>query len=427
MLYKNISEITESEMNMITRRELDFFKVMDSVREIINSVQRDGDKALKEYTRKFDGANITDIEVEDFEIEDAYSTIDTDIIEALENAAVSIAGFHGSQVEPEIQLTEVEPGLTLGHKVTPLASVGAYVPGGKAAYPSTALMTVIPAKIAGVPEVCICTPPNAEGKIDPLTLVAADMAGADRIYKVGGAQAIAAMAFGTETIPAVDKIVGPGNVYVTAAKFAVRSIVEIDFPAGPSELVVLADETGEAGFIASDMIAQVEHDPSAFAMLITTSSALAHEVKKELVSQSKVLPRKDIIEKSLEHGAIVTANHMDEAIVLSNKIAPEHLEIITVNPLSVLGKILHAGSISIGNYSPAAAGDYASGTNHVLPTAGFARMASGLNVAHFTKKTCIQMITDNGLAKLKDTIVRIADAEGFRGHAASIEKRFGAG
>lgn len=425
MIYKNISEINEDEMNLITRREMDFFKVMDSVQEIIDKVLREGDRALIDYTKKFDGADIVDIEVDDTEIEAAYGSVDTDIIEALENAASSIAEFHGSQVEPGLVLTEVEPGLTLGHKVTPLASVGAYVPGGKAAYPSTALMTVIPAKIAGVPEVSVCTPPDAKGEVNPLTLVAADMAGTDRIFKVGGAQAIAAMAFGTETVPAVDKIVGPGNVYVTAAKTAVRSIVEIDFPAGPSELVVLADETANAGFIASDIIAQVEHDPNAFGILVTTSSTLAHDVKKELMSQSRIQPRKDIIEKSLEHGAIIIANHMDEAIVLSNKLAPEHLEIMTGDPLVVLGKILHAGSISIGNYSPAAAGDYASGTNHVLPTAGFARMASGLNVAHFTKKICVQMITEQGLANLKDTIVRIADAEGFRGHAASIEKRFG--
>lgn len=427
MLYKNISEISESEMNMIARRELDFFKVMDSVQEIIETVHRDGDKALKDYTKKFDGADIIDIEIEDFEIEKAYSSIDTDLTEALENAAISIAEFHGSQVEPGLQLTEVEPGLTLGHKFTPLASVGAYVPGGAAAYPTTALMTVIPAKIAGVPEVSVCTPPNAKGEISPLTLVAADMAGADRIFKVGGAQAIAAMAFGTETIPAVDKIVGPGNVYVTAAKVAVRSMVEIDFPAGPSEIVVLADETGNAGFIASDMIAQMEHDPNSFAILMTTSSALAHDVKKELMSQTRVQLRKDIIEKSLEHSAIIIANHMDEAIVLSNKFAPEHLEIMARDPLGILGKILHAGSISIGDYSPAAAGDYASGTNHVLPTAGFARMASGLNVSHFRKKIFVQMINEAGLAKMKDTIVRIADAEGFKGHSASIEKRFSAG
>lgn len=424
MLYKKISELTQEDMEHIMLREVEFFKVMDDVSVIINDVKKEGDDALKKFTKEFDGADIVDIEVEDIEIENAYEEVEPELIEALENAAANIAAYHGGQVEAGLSLTEVEPGLTLGYKVTPIASVGVYVPGGTAAYPSTALMTVIPAKVAGVMEVIVCTPPNKDGKINPLTLVAADMAGADRIFKVGGAQGIAAMAFGTETIPSVDKIVGPGSVYVTAAKMLVRNTVEIDFPAGPSEVVVLADESGEAGCIAADMIAQVEHDPKATAILITTSSKLAEEVKKELELQSKILPRKDIIEKSLEHAAILIANHLDECIVTSNKLAPEHLEIMVADPLSVLEKIQHAGSISIGKYAPAAAGDYASGTNHVLPTGGYARMVSGLNVGHFIKKSCVQIINEFGLKNLKDTIVRLAEAEGFQGHVASIEKRF---
>ncbi|TAN42371.1 MAG: histidinol dehydrogenase [Candidatus Methanoperedens sp.] len=295
MLYKKISELAQEDMEQIVLREVEFFKVMDDVSAIINEVKKEGDDGLKKFTRGFDGADIVNIEVEDIEIEDAYEEVEPELIEALENAAANIAAYHGSQVEAGLSLTEVEPGLTLGYKVTPIASVGVYVPGGTAAYPSTALMTVIPAKVAGVVEVIVCTPPNKDGKINPLTLVAADMAGADRIFKVGGAQAIAAMAFGTETIPSVDKIVGPGSIYVTAAKMLVRNTVEIDFPAGPSEVVVLADETGEAGWIAADMIAQVEHDPKATAILITTSSKLAEEVKKELELQSKILPRRDTI------------------------------------------------------------------------------------------------------------------------------------
>ncbi len=423
-MYKKISELTQEDLEQIMMREMDFFKVMDDVSAIISEVEKDGDEALRKFTKKFDGADIVDIEVEDGEIENAYEEVKPELIEALENAAANIASYHGSQVEAGLSLTEVEPGLILGYKVTPIASVGVYVPGGTAAYPSTALMTVIPAKVAGVIEVIVCTPPNMEGKINPLTLVAADMAGADRIFKVGGAHAIAAMAFGTETIPSVDKIVGPGSVYVTAAKMLVRNTVEIDFPAGPSEIVILADESGEAGWIAADMIAQVEHDPKATSILITTSQELAEKVKEELDAQSKVLPRRETIEKSMEHAAILSANHLDEGIVMSDRLAPEHLQIMVADPLSVLEKVCHAGSISVGKYAPAAAGDYASGTNHVLPTGGYARMVSALNVNHFTKKSCVQVISEFGLKSLKDTIVKLAQAEGFEGHAASVEKRF---
>ncbi len=424
MLYKKISELTQEDIERIMQREVEFFKVMDDVSVIINDVKKEGDSALIKFTKKFDGADIVDIEVEDVEIENAYEEVEPELIEALENAAANIASYHGSQAEAGLKLTEVEQGLILGYKVTPIASVGVYVPGGSAAYPSTALMTIIPAKVAGVIEVIACTPPNKDGKINPLTLVAADMAGVDRIFKVGGAQAIAAMAFGSETIPSVDKIVGPGSVYVTAAKMLVRNTVEIDFPAGPSEIVILSDESGEAGWIAADMIAQIEHDPKATAILITTSSKLADNVKKELEIQPKTLPRRDIIEKSLEHAAILIANHMDEGIVASDRLAPEHLEIMVADPLSVLEKIQHAGSISIGKYTPAAAGDYASGTNHVLPTGGYARMVSGLNVDHFMKKSCVQIINEFGLKNLRKTIVKLAQAEGFQGHAASVEKRF---
>jgi histidinol dehydrogenase len=424
MLYKRISELTQDDIERVMPREMEFFNVLSDVSKIIEEVKSEGDEALRRLTKKFDGADILQIEVEDIEIENAYEALAPELIEALENAALNIAAYHGSLMEPGLSLTEVEPGLTLGYKSTPIASVGAYVPGGATAYPSTALMTVIPAKIAGVVEVSVCTPPDKEGKINPLTLVAADMAGADRIFKVGGAHAIAAMAFGTETIPPVDKIVGPGSVHVTAAKMLISSTVGIDFPSGPSEIVVLADESGEAEWIAADMIAQVEHDSKATAILITTSTELAEKVTRELGTQAKALPRKDIIEKSLEHAAILIADSIDEGIITSDRLAPEHLQIMVSDPLDVLEKVQHAGSISVGKYAPAVAGDYASGTNHVLPTGGYIRMVSGLNVNHFITKSCVQIINELGLRNLKDTITRLADAEGFQGHVASIEKRF---
>ncbi len=424
MLYRRISELTDDEIGQIMPREMDFFKVMDYVSKIIDDIKREGDEALRRFTKEFDGADILNLEVEDIEIENAYEAVNPDLIEAMENAAANIVAYHGIQVEPDLSLTEVMPGLILGFKTTPIASVGCYVPGGAIAFPTTALMTVLPAKIAGVVEVTVCTPPNKDGKIDPVTLVAADMAGADRIFKVGGAHAIAAMAFGTETIPPVDKIVGPGSVYVTAAKMLIRGIVEIDFPIGPSEIVVLADETGEAGWIAADMIAQAEHDPKATAILITTSTELADKVKEELGAQAKTLPGKDIIEKSLEHAAILIAESIDEGIITSDRLAPEHLEIMVADPLDVLQKVQHAGSISVGKYAPAAAGDYASGTSHVLPTGGYVRMVSGLNVNHFITRASVQIINEPGLESLRDTIVRLAGAEGSHGHAASVEKRF---
>ena len=302
--------------------------------------------------------------------------------------------------------------------------MGAYVPGGDLVYPSTALMTIIPAKVAGVVEVTVCTPPNRDGSINPITLVAADMAGADRIFKVGGAQAIAAMALGTETIPPVDKIVGPGSAYVSAAKMLVRGTVEIDFPTGPSEIVILADEAGDAEWVAADMIAQIEHDPRACAVLITTSTGLAEKVQKELAMQAKTLPKREAIEESLKHAAILIADSMDEGIITSDRLAPEHLQIMVTDPLDILQKVQHAGSISVGKYAPAAAGDYASGTNHVLPTGGYVRMVSGLNVNHFVTRSSVQIINEPGLRDMKDTIIRLAGAEGFLGHAASVEKRF---
>jgi len=409
---------------MLTSRETGYFEVMDRVVPIIEAVRKDGDDALFRLTKEFDGVELDRLEVRDEEVEEAYERVDPGLVSALEAAAENIAAYHGEQADASLCLDEVKPGLFLGYKTAPLASAGAYIPGGTAVYPSTALMTVIPAKIAGVVEVIVCTPPGGDGKVNPLTLVAADMAGADRIFKVGGAHAIAAMAFGTESIPAVDKIVGPGGIFVTAAKLYLSNTISIDFPAGPSEIVVLADETGNPAWIASDMLAQIEHDPRSRAVLVTTSEELAEGVKRELEVQGGQLERREIIQASLENAAILLAERLDEGIVLSNKIAPEHLEILVRDPLSVLERIHHAGSISIGGYAPAAAGDYASGTNHVLPTGGYARTYSGLGVHHFTKKINLQVIDKFALKQLRETIVKLARAEGFEGHAASIEKRF---
>ncbi len=321
-------------------------------------------------------------------------------------------------------MSEIAPGISLGQKTTPLDCIGAYVPGGQASYPSTALMTIIPAKVASVPEAVICTPPmpGGGGGVHPLTLAAASIAGADRIFCIGGAQAIAAMAYGTETVPAVDRIVGPGNVYVTAAKMMVPT--RIDFPAGPSEVLIIADESARPEFIAADMIAQAEHDPNAVSVLATTSQAIADQAFELIRSGEADARRSEIIKKSLEHSAILIFDSIDECIEFSNTFAPEHLEIMVNDSLSAINGICNAGSIFVGDYAPVSAGDYASGTNHVLPTAGHARAYSGLNVGYFIKKSSIQIIEKEGLSQIGDTIVAIAEEEGLNAHADAVRVRF---
>ncbi|MDD1744694.1 MAG: histidinol dehydrogenase, partial [Candidatus Methanoperedens sp.] len=315
-------------------------------------------------------------------------------------------------------MTEFAPGLVMGQHISPLECVGAYVPGGRATYPSTALMTVIPAKIAGVEMVVVCTPPKQDGSVNPLTLAAASIAGADRVFRIGGVQAIAAMAYGTKTVPKVDKIVGPGNVYVTAAKMACGTA--IDFPAGPSEVLIIADSSARADYIAADMLAQAEHDPDAVCVLVTTSEELAKKVRYNMELQLKTSARLDIIKKSLDNAAILIGT-LDECIMFSNRFAPEHLEIVV--DVNILGRIRHAGSIFVGNYAPVSAGDYASGTNHVLPTAGYARVFSGLNTDHYVTKSSVQMIDKKGLESLGDTIIDLAEAEGLPAHANAVKIR----
>ncbi|MHB8120078.1 MAG: histidinol dehydrogenase [Methanothrix sp.] len=423
MITKMLSELKDEDLQALLSRDVGISDVLSAVNEIVMEVGSKGDEALFKYTEKFEGARLDDLRVSEEEIDEAYDLVEERLMEALSDAADNIRQFHNLQKERDLWMTEIAPGVSVGQKVVPLDSVGAYVPGGRASYPSSALMNVIPAKVAGVSRIAVCTPPKLDGSITPLTLVAADMAGADEIYKVGGAQAIAAMGLGTESLERVQKIVGPGNVYVTAAKMLLRGSVEIDFPAGPSEVLILADRTADPGVIAADMIAQGEHDPKSISVLVALDDLLASAVIEELSIQAASAARREIVEQSLEHSAVLLANDMDEALDFCNAFAPEHLEIITKDPMDVLRYIRNAGSVFLGKYTPVAAGDYASGTNHVLPTSGYARVFSGLNVDHFTKKISVQMITDDGLLGLEDTITTLAEAEGLKAHAESVRRR----
>ncbi|KAB2948420.1 MAG: histidinol dehydrogenase [Candidatus Methanoperedens sp.] len=417
MLLNSISMLTNIEIESLLKRQDELQEVMPSVTLILNDIKENGDTALLKYTMQFDKAALKDIEVSHKEIHEAVFSLDKKLLTHLKKAASNIRAFHDAQATKD-WIKEFAPGIRLGQRISPLGSVGAYVPGGRASYPSTALMTVIPAKVAGVRQVIVCTPPNPDGTVNPLTLAAAHIAGADRVFRAGGVQAIAAMAYGTKTIPKVDKIVGPGNVYVTAAKMACGTA--IDFPAGPSEVLIIADGSARADFIASDMIAQAEHDPNAVCVLVTPSENLAKQVMQEIEIQIKNVARAEIIKTSLENAAILTGT-LDECIDFSNKFAPEHLEIMTEE--DILGRIRHAGSIFVGSYAPVSAGDYASGTNHVLPTAGYARMFSGLNIDHFVTKSSVQIIEKKGLEGMNDTIIGLAEAEGLFAHANAVRIR----
>jgi histidinol dehydrogenase len=423
MITKMLSELTDEELQALLSRDVGITEVLSAVNEIIMEVGSKGDEALFKFTETFEGARLDDLRVSEEEIDAAYDLVEDRLIEALSDAAENIFQFHRLQKDRQLWMTEIAPGVSVGQKVVPIDSVGAYVPGGRASYPSSALMNIIPAKVAGVSRIIVCTPPKADGSITPLTLVAADKAGADEIYKIGGAQAIAAMGLGTESIERVQKIVGPGNVYVTAAKMLLRGSVEIDFPAGPSEVLILADRTADPGVIAADMIAQGEHDPRSISVLVALDDLLASAVIEELSIQAAGAARSEIIKQSLDHSAVLVADDMDEAVDFCNAFAPEHLEIITRDPMDVFRHIRSAGSVFLGKFTPVAAGDYASGTNHVLPTSGYARTFSGLNVDHFTKKISVQMITDEGLLGLEDTITTLAEAEGLKAHAESVRKR----
>lgn len=407
----------------IKRSEQDVNNVLDTVSEILNNVKNNGDEALKSYTEKFDGVLIDDLKVNNDEIKEAYDNLDDRLLIALKQAAANIEKFHKKQIPKDWKM-EVNPGITAGQIVRPINIAGCYIPGGRAAYPSSILMTVIPAKIAGVEKVVCVTPPQKDGKILDAILVAADIAGADEIYKIGGAQAIGALAYGTESVPKVEKIVGPGNIFVTAAKKLVYGQVDIEFPAGPSEVLILADESAEPEFLATDILAQAEHDPNASCFLVTDSQDLAEKTNESVLKLTKTAPRHEIIEESLsKSGKIIITDTFDEAIYVTNEYAPEHLIISTKNDDKTLNNIKNAGSIFLGSYSPVAAGDYGSGTNHVLPTGGGAKMYSGLSTESFIKKPTVQRITKEGLAELAKTSVPIAEYEGFFAHSNSFKRR----
>jgi histidinol dehydrogenase len=389
------------------------------VEDIIARVRDGGDEALFDLTMRFDKVQLDHLRVGKEEVREAYSIVDDSLVEALSKAKGNIEAFHRMQRPADMWTSEVAPGLVLGVKTTPLDRIGIYVPGGRAAYPSTVLMCTVPAKVAGVPHTIMCTPPP----VNPLTLIAADIAGVDAMYTIGGAQAVAAMALGTRSIDPVQKIVGPGNVYVTMAKMLLRDVVEIDSPAGPSELAVLADHTGDPEFIAADILAQAEHDPNAACVLVTTDEGLAHKVGREVERTAARSDRREIIEKALQNSGYILARDITSAVELVNFIAPEHLAIQLSDPLAALKTVRNAGSIFVGRFAAVALGDYASGTNHVLPTAGYARVHSGLDVAHFMKRSSVQIVEREGLESIGDTVETLAKAEGLHAHARSVRLR----
>ena len=414
----------QENIEVFNRSQLDAEGVMDTVKDIISTVKKDGDTALRQYTKRFDGADLSLIRVDDEIIKNSLESLDENLISALENAANNIAKFHKAQI-PDEWMIEVDDGVMAGQIIRPLDSVGCYIPGGRAVYPSTILMTVIPASIAGVSRIICCTPPQTDGSVSDVVLAAAKVAGATEIYKIGGAQAIAAMAYGTETIPKVDKIVGPGNIFVTAAKKLVYGDVDIDFPAGPSEVLIIADENSNPDYIAIDLMAQAEHDPNAACVLVTTSETLALKVDQIINEKSVQMKRSEIITESLEkYGLIMIAPSIEEAVEFSNKYAPEHLIIMIEEPEEVVKNITNAGSIFLGELTPVSAGDYGSGTNHVLPTSGCARMYSGLSAESFIKKPTVQKLNEKGVINLNEMVTTLAEYEGLYAHAESFKKRY---
>ncbi len=412
--------------NLLNRNPGSYSEYENIVNEIIENVKKNGDKALFEYTSKFDKCDINagSIRVTKEEIQKAYSLLDPKFVEVMKKSAENIRVFHEKQ-KRNTWIDTKEDGSILGQRILPIEISGVYVPGGKAAYPSSVLMNVVPAKVAGVERIVMCTPPGKDGNVNPGTLVAADIAGVTEVYKVGGAQAIAAMAFGTESVPKVDKITGPGNIFVALAKKACFGYVSIDSIAGPSEILVLADETANPRYVAADLLSQAEHDEMASAILITTSQELADDVSKEIEGFLKELSRSDIIKKSLDnYGYMFVADNMDDAIDAANAVASEHLEIITKNPYEVMTKIKNAGAIFLGEYSSEPLGDYFAGPNHILPTNRTSRFFSPLNVDDFMKKTSIIAYSRDALAKVHEDIELFAKEEGLTAHANSIAVRF---
>lgn len=399
-------------------------EIMEIVNEILREVKERGDEAVKEYTVKFDGQAPEHLEIPRSVLEDAVGECDGEFVEALYRAAENIEDFHTRQKQQSWLETKPD-GVILGQRIRGLSRVGIYVPGGTAAYPSSVLMNAIPARIAGVEEIIMVTPPGKDGRPNPDILAAAAIAGVDRVFLVGGAQAVAALAYGTEKIPKVDKIVGPGNIFVATAKRLLYGVVDIDMVAGPSEILVVADDSANPKFVAADLMSQAEHDVMASAILLTTSKRVAEETVKEIERQIQTLSRKDIIEQSLtDYGAILVCHDLDEAVDFANDLAPEHLEFCVENPMEYIGRLDNAGSVFLGNYSPEPLGDYYAGPNHVLPTSGTARFFSPLSVDSFVKKSSFIYYTEKALQDAKDNITAIARTEGLTAHANSIEVRF---
>ncbi len=426
-----IVELTESTRknvlnDLLKRSPNNYTEYEDKVAGILANVKEKGDEALFAYTLEYDRFRLTpeNIRVTEEEIREAYARMDPELVEVMKRSAANIRAFHEKQLRNSWFDTR-EDGSILGMRITPIGRVGVYVPGGKAAYPSSVLMNVIPARVAGVPDILMTTPPDADGKVNPGTLVAADIAGVNTIYKAGGAQAIAAMAYGTRSIPKVDKITGPGNIYVALAKKAVYGYVSIDSIAGPSEILVLADETANPRYVAADLLSQAEHDELASAILITTSRELAQQVSRQVDDFVARLSRREIMEKSLEnYGYILLAESMDDAIEAANDIASEHLEILTGNPFETMTRIKNAGAVFLGEYSSEPLGDYYAGPNHILPTNGTARFFSPVNVDDFVKKTSIISYSREALQAVHQDIEKFAESEGLTAHANSIKVRF---
>ena len=424
----NLTKETEENIleNMLKRSPTQYGTYEAAVSEIIAAVREKKDEAVFAYTEKFDGAKLdaSTVEVTQEEVEEAYRQVDQGLIDVIRKARTNILSYHEKQKQNS-WFTSTEEGTLLGQKVTPLNRVGVYVPGGKAAYPSSVLMNVLPAQVAGVREICMTTPCNREGKVNPVVLAAAKEAGVQRIFKVGGAQAVAALAYGTESIPKVDKIVGPGNIYVALAKKAVYGNVSIDSIAGPSEILVLADETANPRFVAADLLSQAEHDELASAILITTSRSLAEQVDAEIRKFLETLSRREIIEKSLDNfGYLLVAESKAEAIETVNQIAPEHLEIVTANPFEDMMKVRNAGAIFLGENSCEPLGDYFAGPNHILPTNGTAKFFSPLSVDDFVKKSSVIYYSRDALDQIHTDIEAFAKAEQLTAHANSIAVRF---
>lgn len=406
------------------RNEENYSEIDEAVESIINSVIRNGDKSLIEYTKEFDGAEIDSIKVTEKEIDEAINEVGENFINILKEAKENIWSFHSKQLQNSWMWNKSD-GIILGQLVNPIDRVGVYVPGGKAAYPSTVLMDSIPAKVAGVKSIAMVTPPSKDGKVNPYILATARLCEIDEVYKVGGAQAIAALAFGTESIKQVNKIVGPGNIFVARAKRRVFGTVAIDMIAGPSEICIIAEENANPKFIAADLLSQAEHDELASSILITTSRSLAEKVKKELESQMKKLTRNEIIKKSIDNQSVIfIVEDIEAAFALANEIAPEHLELMLDNPFEHVSRVKNAGAVFLGSYSPEPLGDYFAGPNHTLPTSGTAKFSSPLGVDDFIKKSSLIYYSSSELLKIKDKVALFAQKEGLTAHANSIKVRF---